>query len=146
MTNSSITTTGDLTLNKIKTLAETIATRNGNVDIAVCDPTSYAKVRQLLEQYIHVSQGDIKNEEVDFSAKAFCYGGIKFLLERNAPSGTVGLLDSSSWAYYHDTVNFANAFMLAPHLVASYILPWSLFVQFLCIRPGYNGVLANITS
>lgn len=136
--------TGDLTLLKIQTLRNQVITQGGLPNLGVAHTTPYTKIQSLVQNYTHTV---FTEDWSRFGGDWVEFSNIRFILEQQCPSSVVGLLDPTSFCWYERDIPFTKrGLVYAETLVASYLLNWGAWSQFLCIRPSSNGKLTGITS
>lgn len=136
--------TGDLTLTKIQTLRNTIITQGGMPSLGVAHTTPYTKIQGLVQNYTHTV---FTEDWSRFGGDWVEFSGTRFILEQQAPTDVVGLLDPTSFVWYERDIPFTKkGLVYADTLQATYLINWGAWAQMICLRPASNGKLTGVTS
>lgn len=136
-------TVGTLSIQHIQSAQNACLVRNGKPSVGVCAETVYGIVQRLAEAYTTVQYD---SEMSKFGAPNVQISGITFMLEPDAPSGTLGLLDPSTFGVWMKEVGMNASFVKDITRPAAHILNWESWVQFLCKKPNSNAKLVGITG
>lgn len=116
----------------------------GEPNIVVASLTPYEVMQQAVQGYSHVTY----NEEMSkFGAQHFMFSGQTWLLENDAPSGTIGMLDSDTWIFVLNEMDFSQSGIThEPLLTSGYVLQYEIWYGWYCEHPAANGKLTGITA
>lgn len=132
---------GDLTLSKMRTLINQADANGGVVDTGIMGTTLYTKCQLLVEPYVHTTYSE---DMAAFGGRFVRYAGVDFMHDQRTPSGTVGLLDSTSWTWINNDDELTGVGVVKdPSIVAGYVLPTEVWAQLVCIKPNANAKMTG---
>ena len=135
---------GTLRLRDIAQNRNHCAVNGGNVKLGVSGELVYNVIEELIDPYAHVTYDETLSQ---YGGEFIQYKGINFILDQRCSAGVLGLLDPTSWVYFHDDNNFTKSGIVDdPTLVASYSINWGFWGQLICQAPSWNGKLTGITG
>jgi hypothetical protein len=135
---------GTLTLATIDDYQNQIMEEDGFPDIGVCSRAVYGYLRQLVQPY---SQVEYDEDMAKFGSPYVGYAKTVFCLDAYTNSGTLGLLDSSTFAMWmHESGLSTDGILKDVTKKHAYVLHWTAWAQFLCMEPRKNAKLQGITD
>lgn len=141
---STVTVCGNLDLNKIQTMQNTLIAAGGDPSLGVAPVTPYTKIQQLVQGYTEVTYDETWAK---FGQKFVMFSGIRFVLDQRCLSTDMFLLSPDDFTWYQKDINFTESGIVVDiSRVASYVLNWGAWCQLICRAPSHQGKFVAITG
>jgi hypothetical protein len=135
---------GTLGIADIQHLQNRTKIAGGTPDICVAGLTPYEIMQQQVQSYSHVTYNPTMSE---FGCENFMFSGQTWLLENDAPSGTIGMLDSETWIFVLNEDKLTESGITYEPLIKSgYVWPLDIWYGWFCEHPAANGKMTGVAA
>lgn len=135
---------GNLTIPKIRTHLNNIATHYRIPDFGMGDVTTITAVQGLIDPYTQI----VKNDDwKDFPGEYVQLGRTKYFIDHRAPANVLPHFNGDTWAWYESEDGLqVDGFQKAVGVAkAGYIMNYEYWCQAICVRPQANGIMTGLT-
>ena len=139
--------------NGVLTLADIVTTRNltrkngGKTDILLAETTVYSQLEtKLMNTQVVVTYDDKWSQ---FGGQFWRFAGMVGIMEHRMPTGVLGGLDTSTWAFWMDDkkpFSGDRTLIVDPSIAAGRVILPRFWTQLLCNKPNSNFKITGITG